>query len=119
VKIINPVKKSDAELHQCNSRFQCVTALRVKIIASFQASPVFCSLVCVQYNTRKQKSAKNGEGLVSFITCVTSGGREMDVGGEGHNILRSCTASVYYTERKPKNKKRGRPGNEANMTVSF
>ena len=23
------------------------------------------------------------------------------------------SASVYYTERKPKNKKRGRPGNEA------
>ena len=27
-------------------------------------------------------------------------------------FLRSST-SVYYTERKPKNKKRGRPGNEA------
>ena len=25
-----------------------------------------------------------------------------------------CATSVYYTERKPKNKKRGRPGNEAN-----
>ena len=48
-----------------------------------QASPVFCSSVCVEYNTRKQKSAKNGEGLVSFITCVTSGGCEVDVGGMG------------------------------------
>jgi len=28
---------------------------------------------------------KNGEGLVSFITCVTSGGCEVDVGGEEHN----------------------------------
>jgi len=24
---------------------------------------------------------------------------------------------VYYTERKPKNKERGRPGNEANVHV--
>ena len=27
------------------------------------------------------------------------------------------SASVYYTERKPKNKKRGRPGNDANPWV--
>ena len=26
-------------------------------------TPFFCSSVCVQYNTRRQKSAKNGEGL--------------------------------------------------------
>jgi len=29
------------------------------------------------------------------------------------------SASVYYTERKPKNKKRGRPGNEARSPVLF
>ena len=28
------------------------------------------------------------------------------------------SASVYYTERKPKNKKRGRPGNEATSDAS-
>ena len=28
------------------------------------------------------------------------------------------SASVYYTERKPKNKKRGRPGNEAIKKVT-
>ena len=27
--------------------------------------------------------------------------------------------SVYYTERKPKNKKRGRPGNEARLDLQF
>ena len=32
-----------------------------------QASPVLCSLVCVQYNARKHKSVKNRGGLVSFI----------------------------------------------------
>jgi len=47
-------------------------------LASFPGLPR-----CVQYNTRKWKSAKNGEGLVSFITCLTSGGREVDVGGGG------------------------------------
>ena len=31
-------------------------------------------------------------------------------------VLRS-SASMYYTERKPKNKKRGRPGNEASTRV--
>ena len=30
--------------------------------------PFFCSSVWVQYNTRKRKSAKNREGLVSSIT---------------------------------------------------
>ena len=40
--------------------------------------PFFVLRFCIQYNTRKWKSAKNGEGLVSFITCVTSGGREVD-----------------------------------------
>ena len=29
------------------------------------------------------------------------------------------SASVYYTERKPKNKKWGRPGNEATSFVSL
>ena len=39
--------------------------------------PFFFSSVCVQYNTRKRKSVKNGEGLVSSITWVMSGGREV------------------------------------------
>jgi len=29
------------------------------------------------------------------------------------------STSVYYTERKPKNKKRGRPGKEANATLTM
>ena len=37
-------------------------------LASFPGLPRSSPLVCVQYNTRKWKSAKNGEGLVSFIT---------------------------------------------------
>ena len=37
-------------------------------LASFPGLPRFSSSVCVQYNTRKRKSTKNGEGLVSFIT---------------------------------------------------
>ena len=37
-------------------------------VASFPGLPCFSSSVCVQYNTWKQKSAKNGEGLGSFIT---------------------------------------------------
>ena len=47
-----------------------------------QASPVFCSSVCIQYNTRRRA------------------------------LLLPC-----YTEHKPKNKKRGRPGNEASLPV--
>ena len=40
-----------------------------------------CSSVFIQYNTRKQKSTKNGEGLGTPITWMTFGGREVDVGG--------------------------------------
>ena len=37
-------------------------------VASFPVLPRFSSSVCIQYNTRKRKSAKNEEGLGSFIT---------------------------------------------------
>ena len=53
------------------------------ILASFPGIPHFSSSVCVQYNTRKWKSVKNGKGLGSFITSVTSGGRDNDVRGRG------------------------------------
>ena len=49
-------------------------------LASFPGLPRFRSSVCVQYNTRRQKSARNGEGLGTLITGMTSGGREVDVG---------------------------------------
>jgi len=52
--------------------------------------PFFVLLFAFSNNTRKRKSAKNGEGLVSFIMCVMSGGREVDVGGEGHNHICGC-----------------------------
>ena len=48
-----------------------------------QASPVLCSSVCVQYNTRKRKSAKKRErpGLIHHVSDVRVhlGGRENDV----------------------------------------
>ena len=43
--------------------------------------PRFCPSVFIQYGTRKWKSAKNGEGLGTPITWMTSGGQEVDVGG--------------------------------------
>ena len=42
-------------------------------VACPQASPMFCSLVFVQYNTREWKSGEKWVGL--FITWMTSGGR--------------------------------------------
>ena len=37
-----------------------------------------------------------------------------------HTTLLSVSVmSVYYTERKPKNKKQGRPGNDASLGVCF
>ena len=58
------------------------------VLASFPGLPHFCSLVSVQYNTRKRKTTYIVEDRfrVSYWT---------------------------ETERQPKNKKRGRPGNEA------
>ena len=64
-------------------------------IASFPGLPCFSSSVCVQYNARKRKSAKNGEGLVSFITWVTSGGHD---GGRDNDVRllgRTCIAPKH------------------------
>ena len=66
-------------------------------------SPFFCSLVCIQYNTRKWKTAKNGKGLVSSITWVTSGGRKVDAKIRGptaktrHWIIRSSALPHFWT----------------------
>ena len=61
---------------------------------SFPGLPHFRSSVCGQYNTRRRKSAKNGEGLVSFITWVMSGGRKNDIRGKGP------TANIIYTHSR-------------------
>ena len=52
-----------------------------------------CSLVCIQYNTQKQKSTEktktkktNREGLGTLITLITSGGHKLDMGGGGVRI---------------------------------
>ena len=49
-----------------------VTDIHLKQVAVQQQprsqASVFCSSVFVQYNTRKRKSAKNGEGLGTPIT---------------------------------------------------
>ena len=52
-------------------------------VSLFPGLPHFRSSVCVQYNTRRRKSTKNREGLVSSITWVTSGGCDNDVRGRG------------------------------------
>jgi len=62
----------------------------------------FCFSVCVQYNTRKRKSAKNAEGLGAPIMWMTSGGREVDVrwtwGGS-----RGAVPDYKYRRNKPEN----------------
>ena len=53
----------------------------------------------------------------------TSTSRPLDVihvtGVPRPSLFFAPSASVYYTERKPKNKKRGRPGNEATSIPRF
>ena len=53
-------------VRHCNDEEE--QGIRSRCIASFPGLPHFSSLVCVQFNTQKWKSKKNGEGLVSFIT---------------------------------------------------
>ena len=66
---------------RCLWNYSCLSwTLSKQRLASFPGLPVFCSSVCVQYNTWKRKSAKNGEGLGTLITWMTSGGGEVDVG---------------------------------------
>ena len=59
------------------------------LLASFQSLPRFCSSVCIQYNTWKQKS------------------------------IRRSSASVYYTERKQKNKNGGGLGTKPQFSNLF
>ena len=42
-----------------------------KKITLFPTFPVFWSLFCLQYNTRKQKSGKNGKGLGTLLFFAT------------------------------------------------
>ena len=66
-------------------------------VASFPGLPRF--LFFVQYNTRRRKSAKNGEGLGTLITWMTSGGREVDVGGTvpDYKYVRNKPESGFLT----------------------
>ena len=59
-----------------------ITVLVYTLTSLVPRPPCFLFFGFVQYNTQKRKSAKNGEGLGTPITWMTSGGRE-----------------VYYTER--------------------
>ena len=68
-------------------------------LASLPGLPCFSSPVCVQYNTRKRKSMKNGEGLGSFTTWVTTVGR---VGGHDNDVRllgRTCIAPMHALMR--------------------
>ena len=76
---------------------QCLYQNQLHIQSLVQASPIFCSSVCVQYNTWKWKSTKNREGLVSSVMYDIRwmrGGRDNDVRG------RSQYSTMYeYTRR--------------------
>ena len=64
-----------------------LTVFQTLVFPPSQASPVFCSLVCVQYNTQKRNSGEKWErpGNTYYVNDVrwTQGGCEGDVGGEG------------------------------------
>ena len=60
------------ELHDLKRKLLAAPAFQFNadkgdVVASFPGLPRFRSSVCIQYNTRRQKSVKNGEGLVSLI----------------------------------------------------
>ena len=52
-----------------------------------QASPVLCSSVFVQYNTRKRKSAKNGRTLPLPCIILNENRRTQNGGGLGTRLL--------------------------------
>ena len=66
--------------HNMRTQYEGTTETWVHVRAQHS---LLCSSVCVQYNTRKWKSAKNGEGLGTPTTWMTSCGRKVDVGGNG------------------------------------
>ena len=54
---------------------------RVAMLPRSQTSPVFCSSVCIQYNTQKQKNGeKLDRGRLELIHHMS--GCEVDVGGQ-------------------------------------
>ena len=55
-------------LQHCTTMHDAMFWRWAPALASFPGLPRFSSSVYVQYNTRKRKSAKNGEGLISFVT---------------------------------------------------
>ena len=52
---------------------------------------------------RKQKSAKNGEGLGTPIMWLTSGGRKVDIWGEGHNHRYVCAHALENGTQRSNN----------------
>ena len=72
-----PSDLSWREVCPSSGNSMCIHQLHV---ASFPGLPRF---LFFGYSTRKRKSPKNGEGLGTPITWMTSGGCEVDVGGEG------------------------------------
>ena len=61
----------------------------------FRPTPFFfCSSLCIQYNTRRRKSTKSGEGLGTLVTRMMSGRRKVDVEGGGCPTTNSCV--IYH-----------------------
>jgi len=59
VKIVNPAKKTDficRELHHFNSRFESVTAIRMKLIDEFQQQVPNSVSFSIGYFERRQQS---------------------------------------------------------------
>ena len=68
-----------------------------------QASPILCSLVCVQYDTQKKSGKKKyRQGMGTPITSITSGGDKVDiVGVPGLRLLvLFCFHVLYWTQQK-------------------
>ena len=51
---------------------------------------------------------------MDYVHLMSTRRHSRDRCSQAFFIFLYSSASVYYTERKPKNKKQGRPGNEAN-----
>ena len=58
--------------------------------------------------------------LLPYVHLASTRRHSCDRCSQAFPVFRRSSASMYYTERKPKNKKRGRPGNEAGLfNLSF
>ena len=61
--------------------------------------PIFCSSICVQYNTRSRRVMKNRKGL-GYVHLTSTRHHSCEKCSQASPVFCCSSISMYYTERK-------------------